>query len=87
MDSLANEGIGAGLAGTLLEAMIEGRGGASVDVCDGLEGVMADGQEAGGTGGIKDDCRGTLVCRGTTGEATGRGRGSCETGDGIIDWP
>ena len=85
MDSLANEGIDAGLAGTLLEAMVEGSGGARVDMGDGLEVVMADGQEAGGTGGIKDDCGGTLVGRGTTGEATGRGSGGCETGDGIID--
>ena len=31
-DLLAKEGIDAGLARTLLEAMIDGRGGASVDV-------------------------------------------------------
>ena len=74
------------MTGTLLEAVVEGRGVSSVDMGDGLEAVMADRQEAGGTGGIKDDCRGTLICRGTTGEATGRGRGSRETGDGIIDW-
>ena len=73
------------MAGTLLEAMVDGRGGASVDVGDGLESVMTDGQEAGCTGGIEDDCRGTLIRRGTTGEATGRGRGSCETGDGVRD--
>ena len=85
MDSLANEGIDAGLAGTLLEAVVEGRGGPSVDVGDGLEGIMADRQEAGGTGGIKDNCGGTLVCCGTTGEATGCGRGSRETSDGIRD--
>ena len=65
--------------------MVERQGGASVDVGDGLEGVMADRQEAGGTGGIKDDCRGTLISRGTTGEVTGRGRGSCGTGDGMRD--
>ena len=75
MESLANEGIDAGFAGSQLEAMGDGRGGASVDMGDGLEGIMTDGQEAGCTGGIKDNCRGTLVCRGTTGEATGRRRG------------
>ena len=53
MESLANEGIDASLAGSLLEALGDGRGGASVDVGDGLEGIMTDGQEAGCTGGIK----------------------------------
>ena len=53
--------------------MVDGRGGASVDVGDGLESVMSDGKEAGCTGGIKNDCRRAFVCGGTTGEATGRG--------------
>ena len=67
--------------------MVDGRGGASVDMGDGLESVMSDGQEAGCTGGVKDDCRGTFVSGCTTGKTTGRGRGSCETGDGVSDWP
>ena len=65
--------------------MVDGHGGASVDVGDGLESVMSDGQEAGCTGGVKDDCRGTFVCGCTTGKTTGRGRRSCKTGDGVRD--
>ena len=49
---LAKEGIDASLAGALLEAMINGRRGVSVDVGDGLESVMGDGQEAGCSGGV-----------------------------------
>ena len=48
---LADEGRDAGLTG----AMVEGSRWAVVDVGDSLEGFMADGQEAGCTGRIKDD--------------------------------
>ena len=56
-----------------------------VDVSDSLEGFMADGQEAGCTRGNEDDRRGTFVRRGTAWETTGCGRGSSDTGDGIVD--
>ena len=60
-DPLAKEGIDTGLARTLLVAVIDGRGGASVDVRDGLKSVMGDGQEAGCAGGVKDDCRRAFI--------------------------
>ena len=55
-----------------------------VDVGDSLEGFMADGKEAGCNGGIEDDRRGTFVSRGTAWETTGCGRGSSDTGNGIV---
>ena len=86
-DPLAKEGIDTGLARTLLEAVIDGRGGASVDVRDGLKSVMGDEQEAGCPGGVKDDCRRAFVCGGTTRETTGGGRGSSEADNGVVDCP
>ena len=56
-----------------------------VNLGDGLESFMADGQEAGCAGWIEDDRRGTLVRCDTAWETTGCGRGSSDTGDGIVD--
>ena len=52
---------------------------------DGLESFMAEGQEAGCAGWIEDDQRGTLVRCGIAWETTRCGKGSSDTGDGIVD--
>ena len=55
---------------------------------DGFECFVGEGQVAGGSSGVEDDCRGALIGGGTIREATREGGGrSGKTGDGVVDWP
>ena len=52
MEPLSNKGGDTGLTGTM---MVVGGGWTGINVGDGLERVVADGQEASGTSGVEDD--------------------------------
>ena len=76
--SLSDEGRDPGLAGAVVE-QCRCRC-TRVDVGDSLEGVVTDGKEAGRTGRVEQDSRGTLVGSGTSWQAA-RGGGRRDAGD------
>ena len=62
------EGTDACLAGSLIVEVVDGSGQSAVDVGDGLERLVGDGQVAHGTDGVEDNIRMSFVRGGTTQE-------------------